>query len=297
MDDIQTTEQVGTTDTQSQQEQVTITPSYDSSKSLSENARTNPINLEESLTELDKLDKFKWKGKVYTGKELEAMAMMESDYTKKTQSLASQEKFYKNLPYDLLAIKDRPELAEAFRNIYPREFHSYLKTVINGQQVQSIDNPNQVSRETNGNGNQGPSSSSIVNDSRLDELYEDYKSTKFREAETKTNALFDQLIKQYPDADEGKILARVQAQLERAKLDSNVNKPTEKDIEKMFKDEHSSFEKKLKERASKLLEEQRRANTRGATPLAGGGIPGKAPVQPRTIREATRLMQSDGTFS
>lgn len=310
------TEQVGlSSDTQSQEPQVTTNESesaetpppftYDKSKSLSQNMRDNPGNADQALTELEKLEKFRWKGKTITAKDLEQMAMFNQDYTAKTKALAAEKKFNDNLVYDLRAVRENPDAAEAFKRIYPKKYHGYLDVVIKEAASEAAGNPNAshavVSHETKRT-NADASSQQIqkqasINDPRLDELYENYRQTKIETAQVKVDAMFDKLVSKYSDADEGKILARVQSWIERAKGDDSVKRPDEADIEKMFKADHDAFQKKLKDRASHLLEEQRKANTKGASPLAGGAIPGQAPRVARTIKEATQFLRSDGHFS
>lgn len=288
-----------TQETSSSQSEI---PQYEKGVSLSEKlSQSNQKAVQkeiDNITDLSKLEKFRWNGKVLTAKELEKMAMFQSDYTKKTQSIAEQRKYQENLAYDLENIKNNPSLVDAFKRIYPKEYHKFVDFVVNAAETSQGAN-----KTTNGQANASMSSAEekpeaqSKPDPRLEELYNHYQETQQQAATEKINALFDRCNQKYPDADEGKIIAKVQSLYELAQRDGRYSRPSEKDIENMFKVEHEKYNNTLKERLSKMIAEQKKANVKGAAPLAGGGVPGKAPASPRTLKEATSLALSDPNFS
>ncbi len=259
--------------------------SYEKGVSLSDKMKDNPGATLEQVLELDKLEKFKWNGKVLTPKDLKSMAMMQSDYTKKTQELSSERKYWDNLNFDLKNVKNNPALVEEFKKEYPEKFHGFLDFVARQDSQQASAD---VSHETK------PQEPTQVNDPRLEEVYKHYQEQKLELAKSKIDSLFDKMGSKYPDADEEKVLARAQLMYEMHKKDPhNHLRPDDKKIEELFKMEHEGFNKKLSERQSKLLNEQKKANDLGKGPGAGGGIPGQAPRMAKTIKEATEMFRSD----
>lgn len=258
---------------------------YEKGVKLSEKLSKNP-DLED-IVDLGKLPKFKWNGKVMTAKELQAQAMMQSDYTKKTQEISQTKKYYENLYYDLQNVNKNPALAAEFKRIYPKQFHSYLDQILQ-EEAQTKPTTETPQRE------KVEESKAQPVDPRLDEMYNFYKEQRLQSAQEKVDALFDRLTTKYPDADEAKIISRVQTLIDlNRKNPHEYQRPDDAAIEKLFKQEHEGFEKKLKERTSAMLDEQRKANIRGRGPSAGGATAGVAPKQARTIKEATELALQD----
>jgi hypothetical protein len=259
---------------------------YEKGVSLSDRLRENP-NLAQEMLDLEKLERFKWNGKVITPKDLKSMFMMHGDYTKKTQSIAQEKKYYDNLDADLEKVRQNPQLASEFVKVYPAKFHAYLKYV--GSQSQGLEAPKQELGQAEDKETELPKQ-----DPRVEQLWERAQKADSEAAQAKVDALFDRLSTKYNHADEEKILARVQSLITLHNQDPKKHRrPDEKDIEDLFKREHETFEKRLKEHVAKIMEEQRKANLHGRGPAAGGGIPGGAPKMPRTIKEATEMMLSD----
>lgn len=293
--DTQSSEQVESAEAAPQEDAL----KYEKGVSLSEKLAKNPNALNEAeLADLDKLEKFKWNGKVMTAKELKAMAMMQSDYTKKTQAIAEQKKYQENLAFDLENVKNNPSLVDAFKRIYPKEYHRFIDFVVsNATGTEAKVQPAQGQAAEAPKVEAAKPEAEVKPDPRLEELYNHYQETQQQAATEKVNALFDRLNQKFPDADEGKIIAKVQSLIELSQRDNRYSRPTDKDIESMFKNEHEKYNSTLKERLSKMIAEQKKANVKGSAPLGGGGTPGQAPVMPRTIKEAGQLALSDPNFS
>lgn len=288
------------TDTQVQETQAPETESQEQAPEKDELAFEKGVKLSEKLqknpdlediVDLGKLPKFKWNGKTLTAKELQAMAMMQSDYTKKTQEISQSKKYYENLYYDLENVKKDPKLASEFKRVYPKSFHSYLDHALS-----SVPQP---AEDTNAAQQQKAVEEKKVEpvDPRLDEMYNFYKEQRLASSQEKVDALFDRLTSKYPDADEAKIISRVQTLIDLSKREPDkYQRPDDAAIEKLFKQEHEGFQSKVKEQVSRMLDEQRKANARGRGPLAGGATPGQAPKMPKTIKEATELALADPNF-
>lgn len=262
--------------------------SYEKGVKLSEKLQKNP-DLED-IVDLGKLPKFKWNGKTLTAKELQSMAMMQSDYTKKTQEISQTKKYYENLYYDLNNVKNNPALVAEFKRIYPKQFHAYLDSVMSEVSQKPVAPLQEPAKQSS------PEKEAAV-DPRLEEMYNFYKEQRQQSSQEKVDALFDRLSSKYTDADEAKVIARVQTLIELSKREPDkYQRPDEAAIEKLFKQEHEAFQTKLKEQVNRVLDEQRKANARGRGPASGGAIPGTAPKLPKTIKEATALALQDPNF-
>src|SRR3954464_16064772 len=82
------------------------------------------------MVDLESLEKFRYAGREMTPKELQQAVMLQSDYTRKTQQLAEERKYYDNLSADLSAVAQNPQLAAKFKEVYPEKFHDYLAYVL-----------------------------------------------------------------------------------------------------------------------------------------------------------------------
>lgn len=259
---------------------------YEKGVKLSEKLQKQP-DLED-IVDLGKLPKFKWNGKTLTAKELQNMAMMQSDYTKKTQEISQNKKYYENLYHDLNYIKNNPDKVEEFRKVYPKSFHSYLDSVM-ADLAQTTKPQGEAPTEQK----TAPDKSQTV-DPRFDEVYNFYKEQRQQSTQEKVDALFDRLTTKFPNADEEKVISRVQILRELSKKDpSNYKEPNDQEVEKLFKQDHEAFEKRLQDHTKRILDEQRKANARGRAPGPGGAIPGQAPKIAKSIREATELALQD----
>ena len=49
------------------------------------------------------------------------------DYTRKTQEIAQERRYFANLDADLEKVRNNPSLAEEFKRIYPEQYHNFLR--------------------------------------------------------------------------------------------------------------------------------------------------------------------------
>lgn len=227
------------------------------------------------VVDLDSLEKFKYAGRELTPKELQSMIMMQSDYTRKTQALAEERKYYDNLGADLAAVKANPSLADRFKSVYPEKFHSYLDYVVSqstqgqGAQQQTQQTPQyQIDPEFK---------------RRFDAIESELNERKIAAINAELDAKFKTLSEKYPYADEEAAIARAQALIDRGE------KLTDKVWEGIFKSVHERYDQLIKKQQSAQFNKQKQANLKGKDAAAGGGIPGQAPKQPRTIKEASKF--------
>lgn len=223
------------------------------------------------ILDLDSVDKFKFGGKEWTPGDFKNSVMFHSDYSRKTQALAEERKYYDNLSADLATVRKNPQMASEFKKHYPEKFHAYLDYV----------SPNQPKPDAN----TGKSDSPYANDpalmERLDRLESDHKERQVQLIEAEIDARFKTLSPKYPMADEEAVIARALA------LDSRGEKLTPKVWESIFKSVHDQGQKRAEKFYADKVEKQKTANQKGRDVAAGGGTPGTAPKAPRTIKEAT----------
>lgn len=247
---------------------------------------------QESLADLSTYSRFKLGEKEYTREQLEKGFMFQSDYTKKSQELAQERKFYTNLQADLEKVKGNPALAASFKEIYPKQFHHFL---------------GYVSRETNSqtsnpNANSKPEVQSHV-DPRLDQvlskvemLEKERYEERISQNATHIDSMFTKFSAKYPlatpEGDENYVLNKAQAI---AKDLDPGQKMTDEQWEKIFKEASAHYTKAFENHYKTRFNNQKAAHVRGKDIGSGGGIPGGAPQMPRTIKEASRIAEEDFT--
>lgn len=243
-------------------------PSGDSAPSPSSDAAPSAPQ----IADLDSMQKFRFEGKEWTPKDFKGAYMMQADYTRKTQQLAEERKYYDNLTADLNAVKGNPQLVAKFKEIYPSKFHSYLDYV--SPQTQ----PGQGNPQQNPNSSMDPQFMA-----RFQAIESEMNQRKVDAVNAELDSRFKVLSQKYPYADEEAAIARAQAAHQRGiKLD-------DKNWDAIWKAVNDKNVELFKKYGSATVNKQKSANQKGKDAASGGGIPGQAPVKPRTIKEAGRL--------
>lgn len=246
--------------------------------------RNSTSDQEQSAIELDKIEKFKFKNKDYTTKDLERFESLQSEFTKKSQSYAKAQEFAENLHVDLAKVKANPALAEQFKQIYPKHYHA-LVDLIKAQEARS---------EQNG---QKPS----VDPKFLEEFegikseFQQWKEQQYQQQveaqQAKLMSIEAELTKKYPKADVELVYARMQSLIDTGKIDSKeINKDT---WDRVYKDVHDKFDKLTKTEQKSVFDKVKSANLKGSSVGRGGSAPGQAPKNARTISEATDMFLED----
>lgn len=228
---------------------------------------TAPSNSE--ILDLDKVEKFKFEGREMTREEAKNSWLRQQDYTRKTQELAKERESYKesqtdkqfseNLYADLKNVRDNPELADKFRQVYPEKYHSYLDILEAKQQEASAPVKLQADPEMYG----------IKKE--LAEVKGYFQEQRVQAAEAQIDAIISKLSPKYPLADEETALVRARA------ANENGVKLTAESWEDIYKGIHEKNLARYKEHYEKQVKEQQTANKNGKDTGKGGGIPGSAP--------------------
>lgn len=235
----------------------------------------------QAIAELDKMDKFKFQGREWTPKDLERAILRQQDYTKKTQELAEERKFYENLYADLNFVKSNPQHATDFIKTYPEKFHPYLKAVLNEAQQSQAQGQQQMQAQR--------PQIDVDLMSRLHKLESTLTEQEVAKNTEHINNTISRLEKKYPDAVSEMVIARVyEAYNQGVKPDDQIWEDTFKAVDQQMKD-------LVKARYGELVKKQTQVNAKARDVDPGGGTVGRAPKKFGSLKEATEAAVRDLT--
>lgn len=234
------------------------------------------------VTEIDGLSAFKFQGEDYTPDRLLEIVKGYKDSSAKLDSFAQEQKFYENLEADIEnVLKDPANLAQKFKEIYPKKFHGILDRILGNGQA-----PAQKATAQNA---LPPEIAERLK--KLDEL-EAWKQSQeqrtyqaeVKNAEAQIDKITQPLFKQFPMADEEAVFAKAEALVSRG---AQLN---EKTWERLIRESHEKSTKRWDQHQGAILKKQTEIGRRGADVGPGGAAPGQAPQRPRTLDEAREAM-------
>lgn len=259
-------------------EQALAKPDGDSGQAAEKNESNESAQMSQPQTvELDKLERFMYQGKEWTPSQLKDAMLMQADYTRKTQALAEERKYYDNLREDLRFIRENPHLADEFRKTYPEKFHAYLDDLIAGGQVQAA--TEQAGQRQAALPPELQSEWKTMRET-LNGLQSAWTEQEKAKASAHIDAMFAKFTSKYDMADERTVLATAR------EVAASGKELTEKEWERIFKQEHEYFAEKSQKRQQAQMHAQKEANAKARDVGSGGGIPGQAPKK-RSFDEAT----------
>ena len=268
--------------TDSQAPQTNDQSSSDQNQGASAYAPQEPAQQAQStVQELEKLEKFMFKGKEYTARELESAMMRQQDYTQKTQEIAAERRFSDNLRYDLESVAQNPSLAEQFKSIYPEKYHGYLNFVLNN--VRQAENQAQPQS----------SEQSWKNDPELMRLKQEVKEWKDfqtqeqqKQAEKTIDNILETMATKFKVSKEMRTVAEEMV-ISRANVAITQNLPLNNDTwEKIYSGVHKELTGIAKSYNQALVSKQQEANRTARDASSGGQTPGQSPKR-MSFREAT----------
>lgn len=241
----------------------------------------------QAMAELDKMDKFKFQGQEWTPKDLEKAILRQKDYTQKTQGLSDERKsfgderkFYENLAWDLMKLRDDPSKVQEFVKVYPQAFHKYaeefLKQASNQVQSQAPQTQQQPYQD-------------VQTLSRLERLEKFYNDQEVAKNELEIKNVMTSMATKYPDAANftEMVLGRAyEAHTQGTQLTPQVWE----DIYKQVNDQVGSM---IKTKYGDLVKKQQAANVKARDVGAGGGTVGTAPKKFKGFKEATAAAIAD----
>lgn len=249
-------------------------PQEDEVNSQEASADESQRQVAEAVADLSKFTKVKLGDKEFTPDELSKGYMMQSDYTRKTQELAKERKYYDNLQVDLRAVAKDPSLAGEFKKVYPEKFHQYLEFL--GGKAQA---PQQKSTQ----GQLDPEVQERLNryDEVIGQFQQKIQEDNLKAMDAKLQGIESELNQKYPHADP--IYAYTLAQEARSKWErENGQKFTPDQINKEWME---AFWKQSNDHQVKLFNKyqqdkaaQAKKNNQQASDIGrGGATPGGAP--------------------
>lgn len=235
-----------------------------------------------AITELEKLERFKFQGQDWTPKDLEKAFLRQKDYTQKTQSLAedrksleTERKFYENLAWDLDKVRANPQLANEFVKVYPEKFHAYLKEALSSTQAPSQSSQDNL-RQT--------ATPDVALLSRIANLEKSHEERQIATATSEINGSMQKCQQKYPKVKgeffDNMILGRAyELHQNNVRLTDQVWDDLYKSIDRMRAD-------MVKAEYGDMVKKQTEANTKARDVDSGGGTVGRAP-QKFSFKQAT----------
>lgn len=235
----------------------------------------------QDILDLAKLGKFKVDGEEMTYEDLKRDRLRQQDYTKKTQALAEERKFFDNLDVDLEAVKKNPRLAEQFKQIYPEKFHRYLrfaeaeKAMAEAQPTNSKPNIAQLPPDV------------LERIERSEQLTQRMVSEIEEQTKESLNSMFStveaDVAKKFPRADMVHVYGAISDYLESNNVTSKQllkdRASTVKMFEQYAKASHESNLKQYEAWKREELEKVKASNSKASDIGPGGGTPSAAPKQ------------------
>jgi hypothetical protein len=255
------------------------------------------------LVDLDKLEKFRWKGRELTLKELESDRLRHEDYTRKVSQVAEIRKYSENFEYDLEKVVANPALLGEMRKVYPAQFVKIAESVLNRLPSKRDDEPQRPNEFDTANTFETEKITGLEQQlqtalKQIEELTgwksgidQRVQEANLAKTEAQLDKWFDDFGKKYPEADPEIVNAKAAYLSEQ--LEASGKRFSQGDLEKLFKSEHERIEKRYAERYRTQIEKQKAAADRGQDMGAGGGVPSTPPSKARNIKEATKHLLDD----
>lgn len=233
--------------------------SSEGASQVTETQNTGSNTQGSEIPELDKFERFKWEGKDWSLKDLKNSVLMQSDYSRKTEAISQERKYYDNLAADLDHVRSNPSMADKFREMYPEKFHAYLKYIQN---------------ESAQPGNAVPAQKPQMDPqlmSRIDQMEKMITEDKVSALEAKLEAQDQKMAAKFPRADIEAVYARA------SQLHASGTKLTDEAWEKLWQGDHDKHSKRFDSWQKETVQKQKEAISQSRDIGSGGGIPGQAP--------------------
>lgn len=242
------------------------------------------VSTPKELTDLDKLERFRFEGREWTRKDLRNAYLRHEDYTRKTQELAETRKYADNFAIDFKTVQKDPSRFEEFAKLYPREYVERVRDIL-GEKLQSQrqENPQSTSPQNN-----------PVYERRIEALESQLKGRVQQEQQQEIekiqswlNNTFESLSKKYPDARMKEVNADAEV------LANQGTKITADVLEKLFKASDSEIRGAWQKRQQDTVKKQINVGSAARDVGPGGGVPSEGPKNFKTIKEATNAFLQD----
>jgi ribosomal protein L15 len=232
--------------------------------------------------DLKELGKFVFEGKEVTYDDLKKSHMLQSDYTRKTQELASQRQYAENIGYDLENLAANPNQLAKFKEIYPASYHQAAEKVVAMARGRAQESEQPRTKKDEATELQAKTLQEI------NDIKERLDMTERQKASVVIDKIVGELGSKYELADQDMVQAKAAFLMQQTGRFLPL-----KEWENLFKESHvQTVEKTTKYFKSKLTTQQQ-ANQAARDSAPGGQALGKA--APKTLEEARLAMMKDFT--
>jgi hypothetical protein len=280
--------------------QETNTPEVTAQPAQRDSELDNLLKPEQSLTELEKLEKFKFNGQEYTPKDLEKSILRQSDYTKKMQEISELKKEYEpelkhrdyraNLKADIGHVLKDPSLAEAFKKTYPEEYHVVLEYALAKTQQ-----PDAKPAETPAAQLPPEFLKKFEEQGKtLDEFKQKAYETEKQATDAQLDAYETKYTGKYPYSKDvlGQVYGALETYAAQNKI-TNIKNIPESVVEHVYKNAHEQMEKIAEKINEQRVKKQLSAHKDGQDIGKGGGTPGEAPKKIRLRDVADHVLSEN----
>lgn len=227
---------------------------------------------------LDSLSEFEFQGEKYTPDRLQEVLSGYKTLSEKQRAYADEERYVANLDADLESVVENPNLAEKFRQIYPKKFHFLVDKVLRSAKTGDLPSQN----------NQAIPKEFLNEFGQLKQGYQTLQQQMHQyaveAANAKIDAILPKLIEKYPMAEEDQILTRAEGFV------VSGGKLTEQTWERIVRESHEKAQKKADAFYKRQLQSQVEKGRQAQDAGPGGATPGQAPKKIKTFAEAEKAM-------
>lgn len=248
--------------------------------------------------------KIKIGDETFTLEDLQKSILRHKDYTKKTQALSQmrkqveeEQKFADAFEYDLEKLLSDPEqYEEQFRSVYPEKFQKIYDRIKAGLGATSQVSTRSQSQKTPSDieplvseleAKISPKLQKVLSrieplEKHLFQLETEKEAVRLDSFFTKMHQEFDLGSKESNELLEDIVLARAQGL---------GRDPSDAELKKFFSEGFQKLKGIAQGYQQKQFESQRKANQQAKDVASGGGVASKAPVTPKTLKEARDAME------
>jgi hypothetical protein len=222
----------------------------------------------EAVFDLSKAQKVRFEGKDWTPEEIKKHLMRQEDYTRKTQAIAEERKYFDNLTADLESVKRNPALISEFKRIYPEKYHRFVDVLGLTEKKEEPGQKPAVPQEY------------LERIERIEQTFTQREKEAFN---AKLEVIEQGLQKKFSYAN----LTDVYGAADTFFKENGIqpNQVDEKMLEPFFKASHEYNVSQFKKWQEEQLKTTREVNKSASDIGRGGGTPGQAPKKYRRLED------------
>lgn len=227
--------------------------------------------------DIDGLSEFKFQGKSYTPEALAKTFREHQEYSRQAETYRNYDQYLANVNIDIDAVLKDPKLADQFKSIYPKAFHSLLDARLQAHQPapqanQSQQIPKEVLEKLHGLEGKLSTYERMVHQAEV-EKHEAY-----------LQKTVDPLFAKYDYANQDAVYAKAQVLIEEG------YQMTPAAWERLIKENHQAIQKAVEAKHEAKIKTQLEQGNKAQDMGAGGSAVANAPRKLRTFNEATEAM-------